>query len=131
MASEATERGTAGRAGPLSERRRGRDRGRVQALRRHPRGRRGELGVAPRSITALIVPNGAARRPCSTSSPASTGATARSVSFDGQVFGRPPYELARRGMVRTFQITKALAAMPVIDNMMLAASEQPGSASGT
>ena len=29
-------------------------------------------------------------------------------------------------MVRTFQITKALAAMPVIDNMMLAAPEQPG-----
>jgi branched-chain amino acid transport system ATP-binding protein len=29
-------------------------------------------------------------------------------------------------MVRTFQITKALAAMPVIDNMMLAARDQPG-----
>jgi branched-chain amino acid transport system ATP-binding protein len=28
--------------------------------------------------------------------------------------------------VRTFQITKALAAMPVIDNMMLAAPDQPG-----
>jgi len=30
------------------------------------------------------------------------------------------------GMVRTFQITKALARMPVIDNMMLAAPDQPG-----
>ena len=29
-------------------------------------------------------------------------------------------------MVRTFQITKSLAAMPVIDNMMLAAPDQPG-----
>ena len=29
-------------------------------------------------------------------------------------------------MVRTFQITKALARMPVIDNMMLAAPDQPG-----
>ncbi|HEX6669242.1 MAG TPA: ATP-binding cassette domain-containing protein, partial [Gemmatimonadales bacterium] len=29
-------------------------------------------------------------------------------------------------MVRTFQITKSLAAMPVIDNMMLAAPAQPG-----
>ncbi len=29
-------------------------------------------------------------------------------------------------MVRTFQITKALAAMPVIDNMLLAAPNQPG-----
>ena len=34
--------------------------------------------------------------------------------------------IARLGMVRTFQITKALAAMPVIDNMMLAAPDQPG-----
>jgi len=29
-------------------------------------------------------------------------------------------------MVRTFQIAKALTAMPVIDNMMLAAANQPG-----
>ena len=29
-------------------------------------------------------------------------------------------------MVRTFQITKALEAMTVIDNMMLAAPDQPG-----
>jgi neutral amino acid transport system ATP-binding protein len=29
-------------------------------------------------------------------------------------------------MVRTFQITKALSGMPVIDNMMLAAPDQPG-----
>ena len=47
--------------------------------------------------------------------------------FDGrEVQGRPPYMIARLGMVRTFQITKALAAMPVIDNMMLAAPDQPG-----
>ena len=29
-------------------------------------------------------------------------------------------------MVRTFQITKALEKMPVIDNMLLAAPNQPG-----
>jgi neutral amino acid transport system ATP-binding protein len=29
-------------------------------------------------------------------------------------------------MVRTFQLTRALAAMPVLDNMMLAAPDQPG-----
>ena len=34
-------------------------------------------------------------------------------------------------MVRTFQITKALAAMPVIDNMMLARPTSPGSGSET
>jgi branched-chain amino acid transport system ATP-binding protein len=50
-----------------------------------------------------------------------------SAVFEGQrILGRPSYAIARLGMVRTFQITKALAAMPVIDNMMLAAPDQPG-----
>src|SRR4029453_17697678 len=50
-----------------------------------------------------------------------------SVTFDGrQILGESPHQIARKGMVRTFQITKALAAMPVIDNMMLAAPDQPG-----
>ncbi|HEX2266063.1 MAG TPA: ABC transporter ATP-binding protein, partial [Solirubrobacterales bacterium] len=50
-----------------------------------------------------------------------------SVRFDGEEVARQPaYAIARRGMVRTFQLTRALAAMPVIDNMMLAAPEQPG-----
>src|SRR4029453_14505904 len=50
-----------------------------------------------------------------------------SVTFDGrQILGESPHQIARKGMVRTFQITKALARMPVIDNMMLAAPDQPG-----
>jgi neutral amino acid transport system ATP-binding protein len=50
-----------------------------------------------------------------------------SVLFQGrQIVRRPPHVIARLGMVRTFQITKALAKMPVIDNMMLAAPNQPG-----
>ncbi len=49
------------------------------------------------------------------------------VEYDGQsIFRHAPYAIARRGMVRTFQITKALAAMPVLDNMMLAGANQPG-----
>jgi neutral amino acid transport system ATP-binding protein len=49
------------------------------------------------------------------------------VNFAGtQIAHRAPHTIARLGMVRTFQITKALAAMPVIDNMMLAAPDQPG-----
>jgi len=42
------------------------------------------------------------------------------------VFGSAPHTVARKGMGRTFQITKALAAMTVLDNMMLAARGQPG-----
>ncbi len=85
------------------------------------------MEVGEGSITALIGPNGAGK---TTFFNLITGFyrpdRGRAV-FDGrEIQGRPPYVIARMGMVRTFQITKALAAMPVIDNMMLAAPEQPG-----
>jgi branched-chain amino acid transport system ATP-binding protein len=79
------------------------------------------------SITALIGPNGAGK---TTLFNVITGfyRGERGIAlFSGDpIFGRPPYLIARLGMVRTFQITKALARMPVIDNMMLAAPQQPG-----
>ena len=85
------------------------------------------LSVGEGSITALIGPNGAGKTTLFnviTGFYRPDGGTAR---FAGQeMLGDPPYAIARRGMVRTFQITKALAAMPVIDNMMLGAPDQPG-----
>jgi neutral amino acid transport system ATP-binding protein len=79
------------------------------------------------SITALIGPNGAGKTTLFNVITGFYRAERGSVCFDGEaIFGRPPYAIARRGMVRTFQITKALARMPVIDNMMLAAPNQPG-----
>lgn len=83
--------------------------------------------VPPGSITALIGPNGAGKTTLFNVVTGFYRGDSGSVRFDGeQVFRNQPYEIARKGMVRTFQITKALAAMPVIDNMMLAAPGQPG-----
>jgi branched-chain amino acid transport system ATP-binding protein len=83
--------------------------------------------VAPGSITALIGPNGAGKTTLFNVITGFYRGDRGSVRFDGRdVLGDPPYEIARHGMVRTFQITKALAAMPVIDNMTLAAPQQPG-----
>jgi branched-chain amino acid transport system ATP-binding protein len=83
--------------------------------------------VSPGSITALIGPNGAGKTTLFNVITGFYKGDRGSVRFDGeQVFHHPPYELANKGMVRTFQITKALAAMPVIDNMTLAAPAQPG-----
>ena len=83
--------------------------------------------VARGSITALIGPNGAGKTTLFNVVTGFYRGDRGSVRFDGQqVFRDPPYEIARKGMVRTFQITKALAAMPVIDNMTLAAPGQPG-----
>jgi neutral amino acid transport system ATP-binding protein len=79
------------------------------------------------SITALIGPNGAGKTTFFNLITGFYRADMGAVNFDGvEIAGKPPYAIARLGMVRTFQITKALAAMPVIDNMMLAAPNQPG-----
>src|SRR6185437_15346479 len=49
------------------------------------------------------------------------------VRLDGRpIAGLPPHRIARRGLVRTFQLTRVFAAMSVLDNMMLAAPGQPG-----
>jgi branched-chain amino acid transport system ATP-binding protein len=85
------------------------------------------FGVAPGSITALIGPNGAGKTTLFNVVTGFYRGDRGAVDFDGEsIFRHAPYEIAQRGMVRTFQITKALAAMPVIDNMMLAAPDQPG-----
>lgn len=49
------------------------------------------------------------------------------VRFDGEdVTGDSPEELARNGLVRTFQHTRELETMTVRDNVRLAAPDQPG-----
>jgi neutral amino acid transport system ATP-binding protein len=85
------------------------------------------MKVQKGSITALIGPNGAGKTTFFNLITGFYKADRGAISFDGQsIAGKPSYAIARLGMVRTFQITKALSAMPVIDNMMLAAPDQPG-----
>ena len=87
---------------------------------------RATFDVAPRTITALIGPNGAGK---STLFNVVTGferGDGGDVRFDGRsVYGRRPHAIVRTGMVRTFQLTKALAVMSVLDNMLLA-TRSPG-----
>jgi branched-chain amino acid transport system ATP-binding protein len=82
-------------------------------------------------ITALIGPNGAGK---TTFFNLITGfdkpSSARSGahwSFDGATLDKTSASsVARAGMVRTFQLTKALSRMTVMDNMMLGAQDQAG-----
>jgi branched-chain amino acid transport system ATP-binding protein len=78
-------------------------------------------------ITGLIGPNGAGK---TTFFNLVTGFDRPDVgtwSFNGDsLSGVRAHEVARRGMVRTFQLTKSLARMKVIDNMKLAATGQRG-----
>ena len=85
------------------------------------------FSVPKGSITALIGPNGAGKTTLFNIVTGFYRADSGAIRYEGKsIFGRSPDSIARRGMVRTFQITKALSAMPVIDNMMLAAPTQPG-----
>jgi neutral amino acid transport system ATP-binding protein len=85
--------------------------------------------IEPGSITALIGPNGAGKTTLFNVMTGFYRGEHGSMNFSGRsIFGLPPHAIARFGMVRTFQITKALARMPVIDNMMLAAPNHPGEA---
>jgi len=85
------------------------------------------LDVREGSITALIGPNGAGKTTFFNVITGFYRPDGGQAVFQGDpILGSPPHTIARLGMVRTFQITKALARMPVIDNMMLAAPDQPG-----
>ena len=78
-------------------------------------------------ITALIGPNGAGK---STFFNLLTGFDEPDQgrwTFDGEdVTGRPGHKLARAGMVRTFQLTKSLSRLSVMENMKLGAQRQIG-----
>ncbi len=85
------------------------------------------LAVREGSITALIGPNGAGKTTFFNVVTGFYRPDGGRATFQGDpILGSRPHTIARLGMVRTFQITKALARMPVIDNMMLAAPDQPG-----
>jgi len=79
------------------------------------------------SLTGLIGPNGAGK---STTFDCITGVhepTAGSVYFNGEdVTGLEPYQMARKGLVRTFQIARELEEMTVLENLMLAPKGQIG-----
>jgi branched-chain amino acid transport system permease protein len=48
--------------------------------------------------------------------------TSGDIRFRGEPIGsRPPYEIARRGIGRTFQHVKLIASMSVLDNVALGA----------
>jgi len=79
------------------------------------------------SITGLIGPNGAGK---STTFNCITGVNTPDggrVVFDGtDITGRSTDWIATRGLVRTFQIARELPAMTVLENMLLAPTDQRG-----
>ena len=78
-------------------------------------------------ITALIGPNGAGKTTFFNLLTGFDKPNEGSWSFNGTpISGVSPYKVARRGMVRTFQLTKVLSRLTVLENMRLGATKQRG-----
>ena len=78
-------------------------------------------------ITGLIGPNGAGKTTLFNLLTGFDRADTGSWVYEGDPLQKlPPHRVARRGVVRTFQLTKALAGMTVLDNMKLGATDQRG-----
>jgi ABC-type branched-subunit amino acid transport system ATPase component len=85
------------------------------------------FAVAPGTITGLIGPNGAGK---STTLKAIAGAerlAAGQVRYDGQeITGQPVHQIARQGVIRTFQLSSEFAHLTVLENLLVAAPGQRG-----
>jgi branched-chain amino acid transport system ATP-binding protein len=85
------------------------------------------LEIPRGQITALIGPNGAGKTTLFNLLTGFDKPNTGSWTFEGKdLAGVASYKVARLGMVRTFQLTKALSLLTVIENMRLGAKSQPG-----
>ncbi|WP_431908950.1 ABC transporter ATP-binding protein [Nonomuraea jabiensis] len=87
----------------------------------------GHVEIQRGSITALIGPNGAGKTTFFNQLTGFDTADSGSWTFNGKPMnGVPAHKVARAGMVRTFQLTKALSRLTVMENMRLGAQQQKG-----
>jgi neutral amino acid transport system ATP-binding protein len=85
------------------------------------------IEVATGSITGLIGPNGAGKTTLFNLLSNFITPDSGEVRFNGQpIQTLPSHRIARQGMVRTFQVAKALSRLSVLENLLLAAQQQSG-----
>ena len=85
------------------------------------------LEIPRGAITALIGPNGAGKTTLFNLLTGFDKPNEGTWSFDGRsLSGVPAHRVARMGLVRTFQLTKALGLLTVMDNMKLGQKGQVG-----
>jgi neutral amino acid transport system ATP-binding protein len=85
------------------------------------------LEVQRHTVTSLIGPNGAGKTTLFNLLTGFDKADAGEWHLnDGTLVGIAAFQVARRGMVRTFQLTRSLARLTVMDNMLVAATDNSG-----
>jgi ABC-type branched-subunit amino acid transport system ATPase component len=79
------------------------------------------------AITSLIGPNGAGKSTVVGIVGGAVPAAAGRVIFEGEdITHLPSYERARRGLVRTYQLSSEFGRLTVLENLLVAAPEQRG-----
>jgi ABC-type branched-subunit amino acid transport system ATPase component len=103
----------------------------VRDLERHFGGVRAVSGasfdVRRGTITGLIGPNGAGKSTVVNVISGFIAPSSGRVVFDGDdVTGWPTHRIARRGLVRTFQLSSECPRLTVLENLLIAAPEVEG-----
>lgn len=79
------------------------------------------------TITGVIGPNGAGKSTVLGMIAGAIVPTAGSIVFDDhEIAGLPAYRVARRGIIRTFQLSSEFARLTVLENLLVAAPHQRG-----
>ncbi|TKV28724.1 ABC transporter ATP-binding protein [Arthrobacter sp. NamB2] len=85
------------------------------------------LEIPRHKITALIGPNGAGKTTLFNLLTGFDIPNSGDWEFDGKPLAKvASHKVARMGMVRTFQLTKVMGKLTVMENMRLGATDQPG-----
>lgn len=85
------------------------------------------FAVQPGAVTGLIGPNGAGKTTLFNLITGFLNPGGGAIYFQGRrIDGLPPHEIARRGLLRTFQIPRELKRMTVLENLMVVPSGQTG-----
>src|ERR1700692_4843147 len=78
------------------------------------------LAVAPGEIRGLIGPNGAGKTTLLNLISGVYPPTGGEIRLDGELLaGLAPHQLARKGLIRSFQVARLFGNMSVLDNLMV------------
>ncbi len=87
----------------------------------------GQIDIPTGQVTGIVGPNGAGKTTLFNTIGGAFRPDSGQVTLDGaDITGLPPHKLAEQGLVRTFQISRDLGALTILENLLLARPGQLG-----